>query len=312
MGKEAEPTIEDLKCTLDTFRSKRGITTLFVDAVVSFRDVKYFIKRVPFNTISVEGYDDPESHGIAGIYIQTTTCKQHNIWLRLDTPAAEYARYHNDFLWVANLGKHVVDYMLSASNVALANFKTHFHQWLVHHHGKAPVFQAWLQSLRSTDFRVAINRHMQWLWSEALSDTIDTDGSIRKHPLWSEIDHEGKWLKAIPDQSSPLPEDCKTIVTPYVFDCFKNMYFGARMQAMKIKEYNIRAAHNDRKRKLGFPAARSRIEANVPAQHVGPPQEVRVGDVVGVDRDLVTKWQSKGSTWYRKSQRWAFGFVSCD
>lgn len=141
---------------------------------------------------------------------------------------------------------------------------------------------------------------MQWLWSEALSDTVDTDGQIRQHPIWSEVDHDGKWLTAIPFQNSPLPEDCKTIVTPYVFECFKDMYFGSRLQKMKIKDYNMRGAHHRRKLALGFANDRSRVESNQPAGSLKPPKTVRLGDVVGVPRDVDTKWQSKGSIWHRK------------
>lgn len=298
LGRDRPPVVEYELCSLETLRSKRGLKMLLLDAVLSFRGTKRHIRRVPFDIVSIEGYDSLDIASVTGVFLQTQWCKPKNIWLRLGKPSREYARYHDEFLWCADFGKHVVDYMSRTELVSLSHFRSRFFEWAMEEHGSKPQFLNWASKLRSTDFRTAFNRHVQWLWSEGSNEWIDSKQAIRSHPIWCEADPETKFLTSIPQQSSHASIK-KTIVTPYVYECFKHMYFAQEMESRDISDLPMQTAYERRKEELGFPRSTENPRCNI--QPTEPLHDkISVGDVIGVPRDAETKWLSKSSVWYCK------------
>jgi DNA (cytosine-5)-methyltransferase 1 len=303
MGRDEAPTTEHNLCTLDTLRSKRGVDALYIDGVVSYGGTKRFIKQAPFDVLSIAGYDDLETHSATGVFIKTGISEKHKVWLRLGMPSNDYTRYHNEFVWVATFGKHVVDFMLRERDINLIDFKFRFLLWLNEQHGESKEFRQWAAQLRSADFRVAFNRHFQWLWSEAVNEWIDIDGIVRQHPIWQEADTDAKYLTAVPQQPSRLPKDCKTIVTPFVQKCFKDMYFGKQLQPTEITDAGVRSAYEARRSALGFAeqqAGQTKTSTNKFRKVDLISGPVAVGDVIGVQRDDETAWLSKGVIWFRE------------
>jgi DNA (cytosine-5)-methyltransferase 1 len=186
--------------------------------------------------------------------------------------------------------------MSRAELVSLSHFRARFFNWATEEHGSNPQFLDWAGKSRSTDFRTAFNRYFQWLWSEATNEWIDPKQAIRSHPIWKEADPDGKWLTAIPKQESALS---KTIVTPYVYHCFKKMYFGGQLEAEGISDPKVQAAYDARKQALGFAMEREDNFQQYSPSSTQPSQAIKVGDIIGVTRDLETDWQSKSTIWYR-------------
>lgn len=112
--------------------------------------------------------------------------------------------------------------------------------------------------------------------------------------MWSETRPAA--LAAVPPQYSICAKSNLTIVTPFVHRCFRDMYFGNVLEVRHVKQAAILSAQLLWKKKLGFPG-KSPSKSFVPLEMVSP-RMVKIGDVVGVMRDVDTKWKENADTWY--------------
>ncbi|KAA8894276.1 S-adenosyl-L-methionine-dependent methyltransferase [Sphaerosporella brunnea] len=152
--------------------------------------------------------------------------KRANTWYRIGSPSPEYARYFEPFLWLASFGiffQAFVNHVLSQGrDVLLLEFRRNFHDWLQakfqeHENKQAaePRFRRWMENAgNATDFRNMVTAHKDWLWNQSY-----TDKDIASITLWKEI-HNYTAIK--PPYSGP--HEMKTVVTPYVYSVFKDMY----------------------------------------------------------------------------------------
>ncbi|KAG7124398.1 hypothetical protein HYQ45_013678 [Verticillium longisporum] len=132
---------------LQTLCTKGAHSTLYADGILSHGDAKFFVRGIAFGELPLGNYGMAEPTVGDQIWISSTLNQRmgkKNIYYKLTTPAKEYARYHHGFLWIADLGKHVVDYMAAAGDkkrrVEFRHFKSHFHKWLIQAHGHNAVF----------------------------------------------------------------------------------------------------------------------------------------------------------------------------
>ncbi|QDS77999.1 hypothetical protein FKW77_002298 [Venturia effusa] len=246
---------------LNTLKTKSGCDDLIVDGLVSF-----------------EGIIFPDS-----IWIQTARGNQKSVYYRLTTASHEYKRFHLAFLWVADLAKHFVDFLLEHAAVQLADFRGKFHAWLIEVHAESAEFQNWINYLPVTDFRTSIVAHIEYLWKEAL-DIITPESELKSHPIWAEF-----LCKAVPLQQHKHSSDTKTVVTPFVYDCFKNLSFGSFLDVRQI-ENAVALAAESTKSMLGF-ASDPSASIDVPAML--PPDNIKAGDVVGLPRDENSAWKAE-------------------
>lgn len=83
------------------------------------------------------------------IWIPSDLNKSREIYYKLKDPAPEYRRFHEGFLWVANLTKFFVNYLNFLDEqdelVTLQYFRARFFQYLVLKHGGEQCFQEWHQ-----------------------------------------------------------------------------------------------------------------------------------------------------------------------
>lgn len=279
--RKSSETIELVQ--LSALKTKPRCDDLFMCGIVSFEGAKFKLEGVQFSELSIEGYDDLSSHSIANsIWLQTSQAKTRNVYYRLTTPSSEYERFHHAFLWIADLGKHFVDFLLKHAAVQLADFRTRFHKWLMKAHGRSADFQQWIRSLRFTDFRATIVAHAEYLWKEALA-VITPESELRSHPIWVEF-----LCKVVPLQESTHSTNTKTVVTPFVYDCFKDFYFGNILDVRQIEEAANATARSTRA-KLGF-AREPSTSIDLPAML--PPQDIKAGDIVGLPRDGDSDWKA--------------------
>jgi DNA (cytosine-5)-methyltransferase 1 len=280
---------------LNALRTKRGCDKLMLHGIVSFNGTKLYLNSIPFSILAIEGYGDMECHSVANsIWIQTPLGNANNVWYRLAAPSAEYLRFHSAFLWIADLGKHFVDYLLENAMVCFTDFRCKFYAWLIERHGQSTEFQGWINKFQKTDFRTAIVAYIEYLWKEA-SDVLP-DRDARRHSLWVEADPRA--LNSIPRQQSMCAKNNSTIVTPFVYNCFSNMYFGSVMEARHVKDCTILAVQSLRREELGFTSDSDAALSMTVLPEMQPPMNIRQGDVVGVMRDVESKWKDNADTWF--------------
>ncbi|KAF2436106.1 S-adenosyl-L-methionine-dependent methyltransferase [Tothia fuscella] len=282
---------------LHTLEVSRGTHDLVVDGFLIVGAQKRYIQAVPFKLLSVAGYDDLESHSVPDIWIQSRLGTTEDIWYKLKTPAPEYNRYYRPFLWLADLGKHFVDYLLRHPETQLSHFRHDFYNWTAIHHGRSDIFQQWLKQFGRLDFRGVVAAHHEYLWKEATS----IDDHLRHCPLWGEIIPDA--LGAVQLQAPYTNSRNRTTVTPFIFECFKNMYFAEVLEPRGSALYSVLAAQRARKNALGF-FTESYVQNSSPQS---PSQDgrslIKTGSVITILRDVETKWKGTADVWYAYVRR---------
>jgi len=273
---------------------------LLVDGILSVGTKRRSIQAAPFSVLSIEGYGDSTCPSVIGnLWLQTTQAGAKDVWYHLGKPANEYARYHQPFCWIADFGKHFVDYLLEHPTVELRNFQSDFYQWVQQYYGSTAEVSNWSRQYRSSDFRAAAVAYMEYLWKEATNISDD----LRNRFLWREIDH--KALSAVPPQltlaNTNSDGNQMTIVTPFVYECFKNIYFASVLKPLSCTNPRVLRAQEDRKATLGFITGPPTLKSFETLRLLNfKPQAIQPGDVVCVPRDMETKWKDKAEIWLGK------------
>ncbi|KAF2760107.1 S-adenosyl-L-methionine-dependent methyltransferase [Pseudovirgaria hyperparasitica] len=279
---------------LHILRVKDGVNELLFDGVISCGKERRYVKGVSFSIRAVEGYGDLTRHSVDdSVYIQTIQAKACNVWYRLQIPSPEYRFYHETFLWIANLGKHVIDYLESHEyeDVSLMHFRREFYDWMVSQHGEIPQFRAWLSEYGKTDYRIPINAYSDWLWNEA----VDIEPENANKRLWTEILPER--LSAIESNIVPSARPEHTKVTPFAYRCFKNAYFAEFLQPTEAVP-DVLNSKMLRAKQLGFANDSGKYARETPTGVTIEKEQIRVGDVVGTHQDGGGRWDRSTATWF--------------
>ncbi|KAJ5016447.1 DNA (cytosine-5)-methyltransferase PliMCI [Colletotrichum sp. SAR 10_99] len=301
---------------------KPGCTVMYVDGVLSIGDARYFVRQVPFEELPIGNYGLSESTIGREIWIRSKMNTKaadrgkEDVYYRLKNPSPEYRRFHMGFMWVADLAKHVADYLYAAVDagrrVLFREFRSDFSAWLSKHHDASEAFTHWRQQLPGNDFRTAIVANLDFIYKEVY-------GLLGWHKtksiyMWKEI----RDYTAYPDTSkktpstptsgasSPAPGKAaqidKTIVTPYTYQLFNHLPCGMMMEAM---------APSPRAEKLRTNLISTYKLEPSPSPHAAAHQvhekvtrEVCVGDFISTTRD-----DDDGSHWAREV---AAGFDDVD
>lgn len=282
--------------SLDQLNNRMACDKLFFSGILSCGDQRRYVQDIGFDRLPIDGYGDDEITAHASICIQTPRAEVHDVWYRLGNPSKDYERFHSGFLWLVQLTEHFVDFLMVTPDVTLENFRSKFYASIRHRHGDNPCVLAWLQKTDLRDFRTNINAHVGFLWKECYSiddqslETDSSNGRLCKHPIWGEIDPER--LSAIPEQPNL---EAKTVVTSYVADCFKHMYFAGHLEERTISA-TVRNAIELQKDEFGL----------TPLGAVGQPKfeppldrasRIKKGDVVSFPPEQGT-WKAGAEQWY--------------
>lgn len=271
------------------------------DGLLCDGQTKRYVQRVPFERLSIEGYEDTSVPTVGpNIWIQSlqggAKAGISGVWYRLRIPSPEYARFHQPFLWLADFAKHFVDYLKAHKKVSLRNFRCEFFDWLLKLHGDQTPFKRWAKEYGDGDFRRAIIAHSAFLLHEALQ----ISNSYLSHPIWGEIGPSTQGLCAVPTQTI---REAKTLVTPLVYQCFENLAF-----AKFLEQREPVLPRSQGVRRPEDPSLRNRRNTRTsrePLHGETSQAKIKVGDVIKMNRDHSSdsRWTDNEEFWYAYVQR---------
>nr|POE93392.1 dna (cytosine-5)-methyltransferase 1 [Quercus suber] len=217
---------------------QKGCPELLFDGVLVRAATRFYVQGVAFKTLVVDGYGTDEVLDTNDkICIQTPTGQSSDAWYQLGTPSSVYTRFDRPFRWVVQFTKFFIDFLLDHDNITLEHFRQQFYQSISSKHAGTPTLQAWLSQCSLRDFRTVVNANIDFLHKEWCGIHLThQENDLYRHPIWDEVlTHR---LRAIPRQDEI---EKKTIVTPFVADCFKNMYFADQMETRPILDEAVRS-----------------------------------------------------------------------
>ncbi|MCJ1384472.1 DNA methyltransferase Dim-2 [Xylographa soralifera] len=285
----------------ELFALHDSITTIsrnpcYFDGIILEGNDRHYVQKVPFRSLSVGGYDDLDTHTVEGqIWIQSllgAEASDEGIWYRLKTPSKEYARYHTPFLWIADLAKHVLDFLGHHKGVTLHMFKHTFYVWLKKIYGDTLLLKSWLQEYGDSDFRRAVVAHSKYL----LSQSLQLGDSYELHPVWGEVGPDLNQLNAVVRQPDG---DQVTVVTPFVYQCFKDMAFSQFLSPQKPEKLWRKSCYSTLMPTRTFENSCGLL---IKTETAGA---IRHGDVVKLVRDSSkdSKWKDDEPFWYAYVQK---------
>ncbi|KAK6006689.1 hypothetical protein QM012_005697 [Aureobasidium pullulans] len=279
-------------CALQNLKTESGVNDLLFDGIISVDGRERFVQGVSFECLAIEGYGD-ESDAVSAC-IQTTLARKANVWYQLGTPASQYLRYHDTFLWVSTLTKYVVDFLEDSERpVTLNLFRRGFHSFLMQRYGSPSAIDSWLDQHTSHDFGQAFCANLGFIIKECYS----VNDRLLQHPIFGETDTQR--LKAIPIEKTAYES---TVVTPFVFELFHKMPFRSQMQV--LPEVSIVAIRKQEARRIELGLTPLSCHS-IPLPKVQSyKRAVRKGDVVSVAADRSTQWRaSTGHLWFAYVQQ---------
>jgi site-specific DNA-cytosine methylase len=285
--------------TLDKLQTSKGLDKLCFSGRVSTAAGYHYMQDVTFSILAVDGYGDHECVDLFDkICIQSPWARSHEVWYRLGRPSAEYRVFYEDFMWLATFTKYFIDFLIEQEqSVTLQRFRSEFAPWMVHQYSQTTQFQAWHERCGyQQDFGTSVAAFVNYLYKECYS-IDDSTTKLLQHRFWREIDPSN--LNAIKRQ--PMNASGATVVAPFAFRCFKDMYFAAHLERCDtIPE--IQAQISSRKHDLGLPPWNV---APVPwpcsAADVTETENlaIRQGDVICTNPNADDDWKrSKSERWY--------------
>ncbi|KAK2738552.1 DNA methyltransferase Dim-2 [Myotisia sp. PD_48] len=282
--------LKDGMVSLHDVAKKQGGSVFYFDGRLSCgNSQEFFLQRVPFSPVSIGGYEDISSIR-STIWIQSTHCQQRGgeIWYQLSKPSSEYKPYYHLSCWVADLAKHFVDYLYEHENVTLDQFKTNFYDWLCTlYKDDDKEFSPWLLEYANQDFRHAIIAHADFLQKQA----FNLDSSYANHAIWDEIGLSETPI--VPKQPSKVE---KTVVTPFIYNCFRNMDWASHLKMVEISPKVLAQRQSiikEHERRLDNIELSSRLDLTI-SEH----GDVAIGDVIAVQREDSMIWKGQDDAWY--------------
>ncbi|KAF2106317.1 S-adenosyl-L-methionine-dependent methyltransferase [Lophiotrema nucula] len=261
-----------------------------VDGTLSVGTSARTVQDITFDAFSVEGYDDAIDPTVT-IFIQTQVARgnpAHDIWYRLTQPSEEYRLYFDTFMWIAQFGKHFVDYLGAspAETVGLINFESRFFRWLRGRFRGNAAFTSWAMQFQGIDFRQVVNANLGFLYNQA--GTLDNAKELISHPIWAECGSSYDKLE--------LPLE-STIITPFVHRFFKDLYFSEYLEKLTPETAVANQMHT-RQQALSFhqPICATRSKSN-PLSSNSQVTEIEPGDIVGLRPDPSGSWGNEDTEW---------------
>ncbi|KAH7369752.1 hypothetical protein BKA65DRAFT_471005 [Rhexocercosporidium sp. MPI-PUGE-AT-0058] len=295
---------------------KVGNAKLLLDGVLSFGYTRHYVQNLPFKLRSIGNYGEDLHEVGSQIWIESELNLGTNIFYRLGKPSAEYKRYHDEFLWLADFAKHFVDFCQASENpITLQNFRTDFYQWLKRTHSTSPAFRSWFKKYNKHDFRSAVSVNINFLFLESMGINQD----LRSHPIWSEVMSRDIVL------FQKIQEE-ETIVTQYIYECFKDIRFGHHLKVlpsplgqpsqgypvmkpagsicMDSQHMTLEKVQSGEEPTLSQPEEEITITNSVERRSMM--KDIKVGNVLSVTKDdcqsvwkdEISRWKTADDCWY--------------
>ncbi|KAI7923655.1 modification methylase DdeI [Pyricularia oryzae] len=281
---------------------KIGNTTLYFNGWLTRGNSKYYLESVPFGWCSIGNYglDSPSIDGAVWIQSKLQSRKKAGAWYKLRNPGFEYVRLYKPFLWLADLAKHVINFIenkiskrVVPENIGIHSFRSEFASWLDHVHGLSPAFKAWFDQHPMKDFRSDVAVHAEFLWKEA--NGVLEPKVCRSLRLFKEV-------LTLDQYRAQEGKDNLTVVTPYVYDLFRHMESGHLLKKVNPTEQLTLAGTG--KEAGSVPNGRNDDTRHVTLDRKTLIDNIRIGDVISRKPD------GEGSKWKKGhgNTRW-FGLV---
>ncbi|KAF2722301.1 S-adenosyl-L-methionine-dependent methyltransferase [Polychaeton citri CBS 116435] len=279
-------------CTLDKLQNEIGYQELRFDGIFTHRGCEYFVQGVGFSVMAVDGYFDKDTCDLSDrVYIQSRNVEGTNLWYRLGKPAPEYERFYRPFLWLAQFAKFFIEYLSEHPGVVtLHNFQHQFFPWLESRYDSR--LRYWDGVSRLRDFRSTVANNAGFLYKEAYS--LDNGGSLLEQPVWADA-FADTIKQYVPKRSQP-----GTIVTPFIYSCFKDLYFGSKLRAQILNKH-VYARVRRRKRDLGLASSVNHLPTRKKSKYraqIKVVDTIRKSDVVCVQPDSTGPWKTKHTIWF--------------
>ncbi|KAG5932292.1 hypothetical protein E4U53_001393 [Claviceps sorghi] len=310
----------EMRC-LHYLDTKRLHSNFYVDGILSVADTAIFIRHVPISIVPIGNYACLDSHSVRSqIWLQSELCRGSSIFYKLQTPAKEYKRFFEPFAWVADLAKHVIDFMLIMADknvkVSIHHFRKAFSAWLPTVHGGSIEFAQWFAKRPSDDFRTSVVANIAFIYKEAFSVLGGKETYF--HTIWQEVQDFTMYpeQRLIKNARCGLAED-QTIVTDYIYRLFSHLPFGHKLQAVPIsaESQSLRDQVISANR-LEHASCPENMSAEMSAEmqptcSISTLRSIRPGDTISTARDTEnsgSKWKREESNGFTDVDRW-FGLV---
>ncbi|KAH0258227.1 S-adenosyl-L-methionine-dependent methyltransferase, partial [Aureobasidium melanogenum] len=279
-------------CPLQNLKTESGVNGLLFDGNLSIDGEERYVRGVSFECLAIEGYGD-ESDTVSAC-IQTALARRANVWYQLETPANQYRRYHDTFLWVSRFTKYVVDFLEDSEQpVTLRRFRRSFYPYVMQKYGSSSATNSWLEQHKSRDFRQAFCANLGFIIKECYS----LNQQLLEEPIFGETDT--KQLKAIPMEKTAYET---TVVTPFVFELFHKMPFHGQMQV--LSEVSLVALRKQKTRRIELGLTPLSCRPTPLPRLRSCKRAVRKGDVVSVVANTSNQWRASiGSLWFAYVQQ---------
>ncbi|KAK1783327.1 DNA methyltransferase [Copromyces sp. CBS 386.78] len=268
----------------------------YFDGVLKFGNTKHYVTGMQVLELPVGNYG-ASLHSVKGqIWVRSRLNAKKEIYYLLKKPALEYQRFYQPFLWIADLGKHVVDYCTRMverkREVTLGCFKSDFIQWATKAHGKSKAFQMWRAQHPSDDFRTSVAANIGYIWKEvngvAGAKRAAGDRLFRELMLVKPGQYFRQEVPPGPVVTEGDRTVAATIVTPYIKECFGHMILGkvlrlAGEDAEKEKEVKL-AKRVKKENKDDIKEETATESLPTPLQ----PLPVQVAEVIPIDSHLTS------------------------
>lgn len=296
--------------------TRAGEEHFYFDGILRVGDVQHYVRKVRFDQIPLGNYGTGEPTVGDQIWVCSKLNEKRDkypgqktdIYYKLKKPVIEYARFHKDFLWVADLAKHVVDFceyqIANKRNVSIHQFKNKFGKWVRQMHGKSTDFLQWYKQRSTDDFRQSVIANTPFIRKEVYGVFR---GKSRHLQLFREIAAPFNLYKRVGNPPKINPAVPRTVVTPYVYECFSHMHLGDLLKPIQPSVGTHEAI------KLSWPANTSRylkFTRGKTAGVCGTPKalldSIKTGDLISTNPDE----KGSGTRWMTESpvKKW-FGLV---
>jgi site-specific DNA-cytosine methylase len=167
----------------------------YFDGYLDQEGTRRYLHRILIRDVNIGSLQDRSRHSAEDqIYIQSESGYEvgrtlnEDVWYRLEQPAIGYSSLFTDFLWVADLMKHFLDYLSINSDVHLEDFRAKFINQLQAWHSNDVVFRSWHKKCSSKlDFRQHIARHATFLNNQTWSLEKRPGTRLLRQPIWRQI-----------------------------------------------------------------------------------------------------------------------------
>lgn len=294
--------------------TRTGNESFFFDGTLQNGNDKYFVHGVEFDEIPLGNYGrNPETdtrEPTVGdqLWVRSRLNTKKAIYYQLKKPSIEYARFHEAFLWVADLAKHMFDFceflLEHGRDVSIHDFKDEFGTWLREAHKTSAPFLKWYRQRNSNDFRQSVVANEPFLRKEMYG--MFSPSKFKRLHIFQEIASPFNFYKrvgAVPNNSRFTP----TIVTPYVYECFSGLRLGGLLKPVK-PTVSVEEAI-----RLSWPEDKSKYLAFVRTSPTTQDRKVlmdniSIGDLISTPPDEKgsgTKWMTEheDKKWYGLVQK---------